>query len=289
MRESAGDSKDILEQESEVYNEEEDEDFDPTKGTAVQSDGGSDDEFEDEIGQDQASEADYSRIENDQGGLVKTRRARQIEEEEAHRNKYEALAHSVVSNEVGSLWDELKQEGDQRLKTSSSIMSNDKKSDILHDQTLEGEQMLIQRTYKFAGEVITEKKWVLKSSAEAQEYLNSLKFKKSQGDGKPSSQQQSSLNTYSSNLKLRRPLKRPPILEQIITGALKPKLTTLEKSKLDWATYVDKEGINEELTLHNKDGYLARQDFLDRVETFKGQKYKELRQKQISQQQKSEL
>ena len=59
--------------------------------------------------------------------------------------------------------------------------------------------------------------------------------------------------------------------------------TTLEKSKLDWATYIDKEGINEELVLHNKDGYLAKQDFLNRVETFKDDKYREMRKVQLQQ------
>lgn len=70
-------------------------------------------------------------------------------------------------------------------------------------------------------------------------------------------------------------------MEQIISGALKPKLSTLEKSKLDWATYVDKEGINDELSAHNKDGYLAKQDFLNKVDSVKENEYKELRRKEM--------
>lgn len=46
-----------------------------------------------------------------------------------------------------------------------------------------------------------------------------------------------------------------------------PKLNTIEKSKLDWAGYVDQEGIKEELDKaeKGKDGYLGKQDFLGRV------------------------
>ena len=142
--------------------------------------------------------------------------------------------------------------------------------------------------------MVHEEKMVPISSAEAKEYLNSLKFQhgtqeaqevtKSQPE---ESKQQAEVSTETKN-NLRRPLKRPPLLEQIISGALKPKLTTLEKSSLDWASYVDKEGINEELTLHNKDGYLAKQDFLNRVESFKDQQYKKLRQKQLSMQLQSQ-
>ncbi|XP_047516772.1 nucleolar GTP-binding protein 2 isoform X2 [Pieris napi] len=55
-----------------------------------------------------------------------------------------------------------------------------------------------------------------------------------------------------------------------IVGQLnkKNKLSTLEKSKLDWNTYKREEGIEEEITSHNKgkSGYLDRQDFLSRAD-----------------------
>ncbi|XP_075979165.1 yeti [Anticarsia gemmatalis] len=46
----------------------------------------------------------------------------------------------------------------------------------------------------------------------------------------------------------------------------KNKLSTLEKSKLDWSTYKQDEGIEEEIESHNKgkNGYLDRRDFLER-------------------------
>ncbi|XP_060802576.1 uncharacterized protein LOC106135185 [Amyelois transitella] len=48
----------------------------------------------------------------------------------------------------------------------------------------------------------------------------------------------------------------------------KNKLSTLEKSKLDWMTYKKEEGIEEEIESHNKgkSGYLDRRDFLERAD-----------------------
>lgn len=48
----------------------------------------------------------------------------------------------------------------------------------------------------------------------------------------------------------------------------KGKLSTLEKSKLDWDSFKNKEGIAEDLERHNKgrNGYLEKQDFLQRAD-----------------------
>ncbi|KAI8063653.1 bucentaur or craniofacial development-domain-containing protein [Gilbertella persicaria] len=45
-----------------------------------------------------------------------------------------------------------------------------------------------------------------------------------------------------------------------------PKMNTLEKSKLDWQGFVDKEGIRDELKYKNKDGYMEKVAFLQRVD-----------------------
>ncbi|KAH8394613.1 hypothetical protein KR222_000057, partial [Zaprionus bogoriensis] len=48
----------------------------------------------------------------------------------------------------------------------------------------------------------------------------------------------------------------------------KKKMSVLEKSQLDWKSFKSEEGIDEELRTHNKgkDGYLERQDFLQRTD-----------------------
>lgn len=46
------------------------------------------------------------------------------------------------------------------------------------------------------------------------------------------------------------------------------KLNTVEKSRMDWAGYVDKEGIKDELELagKSKGSHMLREDFLARSE-----------------------
>ncbi|XP_053665693.1 craniofacial development protein 1 [Anopheles marshallii] len=55
------------------------------------------------------------------------------------------------------------------------------------------------------------------------------------------------------------------VLDQITK---KNKLSTLEKTKLDWTSFKRQEGIEEELQTHNKgkDGFLERRDFLERTD-----------------------
>ena len=48
----------------------------------------------------------------------------------------------------------------------------------------------------------------------------------------------------------------------------KKQMSTLEKSKLDWESFKEEEGLGEELAIHNrgKEGYIERKAFLDRVD-----------------------
>lgn len=59
----------------------------------------------------------------------------------------------------------------------------------------------------------------------------------------------------------------------------KAKISTLEKSKLDWDSFKKQENIEEELNTHNKgkDGYLERQDFLQRADLRQFEIEKQLR------------
>lgn len=60
----------------------------------------------------------------------------------------------------------------------------------------------------------------------------------------------------------------------------KNKLSVLEKTKLDWNGFKRTEGIDEELQTHNKgrDGYLERQDFLQRTDVRQFEIEKSMRQ-----------
>ena len=282
---------------SEDYDEEEDEDFDPNnlnKESSGEEDDNDNNENDQELNKDTLKA--YSHIESEHGGLIKTRKGRLLEDAMNKKRKYESIQAEAVTDNVKNIWEELKDTSIKRLgekKGKTSVLRDDAENDI---DNFNEETIWIERSYKFANELVHEKKEVFKSSAEAQEYINNLKFQeKNKNEKSPNvtandeSNNNSKANKGSTidnmvRINLRRPLKRPSILEQIISGSLKPNLTTLEKSKLDWATYVDKEGINDELSTHNKDGYLAKQDFLGRVESAKDQQYKDMRQKQLAMQ-----
>lgn len=273
---------------SDDYNEEEDEDFDPTKIDTTDNQNESESETEiDNKKEPITNNIDYSTIESDTGGLIKTRRARYEEIESNKRRKYENIQGTPISDTARSIWEEMNLESKKRLSrqqgSNISIISDPK--DSLQENTGNVEQITIERTYKFAGETIHEKKTVPKYSAEGQEYLKNSKFQKTKDTvAATTTDTNDTVETTEERSNLRRPLKREPILEKIIAGSIKPKLTTLEKSKLDWVNYVDKEGITDDLQLHNRDGYLAKQDFLDRVETQKDKKYKEFRKTQLAMQ-----
>ena len=75
--------------------------------------------------------------------------------------------------------------------------------------------------------------------------------------------QEQSKHNDAATQQMRNPVKKRP--SKLMTATHKPaKLNVLEKSRLDWAGFVDKEGISDELKQHNKDGYVERQEFLRR-------------------------
>lgn len=139
----------------------------------------------------------------------------------------------------------------------------------------------IKRTYNFAGKVHTEEKLVARDSAEARLYLAS-----SQGEtgvGGPNA------STAAGGPERRMPRKafRSVFEPVFVTGdgqrtdlnlgiAMRlqardekaKKLNTVEKSRMDWAGFVDKEGIKDELVLAGKakGSFANQQDFLARTE-----------------------
>lgn len=159
------------------------------------------------------------------------------------------------------------------------------------------ETITIKRKYKFAGDIITEEKVVPRDSAEAKLYLSLNKSTTAaENETESSKKQQDEQRQAITNL--RRPLRRISRFDPNPPGAIKqsweknvstttvggdespgagegssgapkgPKLNTVEKSKLDWAAYVDQEGIKDDLDVHSKakEGYHSRMEFLNRIE-----------------------
>lgn len=145
----------------------------------------------------------------------------------------------------------------------------------------EPDMITIERTYNFAGKVHSESKTVSRHSAEAKLYLAS------RASGEAAKSQESVSDAALTQI--RRPIARRSIYEPVIessvprtdlrfkVGSYVPvardvpaakKLNTVEKSKMDWAGFVDKEGIKDDLetAAKSKGTYLDNQDFLLRAE-----------------------
>ena len=234
-----------------------------------------------------------------EGGLVKTRAQRKAEV----REKKPLMKVGKSSVDVNSLWSQMSGPSQPSEKPAPGnhhvndtiIGSEDASQNRSSDQSRGKEPELqdksegptsttkppslinrsngestvtIKRKYDFAGQVMEEEKIVPASSAEAKLYLASQTNQETAGtepNYKPP---------------LRRPTRKKAAFPNLDTnpiskpGPAKPqKLTTLEKSKFDWAAHVDKEGISDELDEHSraKEGYLGRMDFLGRMDAKRDQ------------------
>ncbi|KAG7388570.1 hypothetical protein PHYPSEUDO_012207 [Phytophthora pseudosyringae] len=77
-------------------------------------------------------------------------------------------------------------------------------------------------------------------------------------------------------------------LDQMLESLDEPKkVSTMEKTSLDWDKFKEKEGIEEELTQYTKDGYIEKQEFLQRLDLkrFEIEKAERDKQRKLQQQQ----
>ncbi|XP_022072231.1 craniofacial development protein 1 [Acanthochromis polyacanthus] len=128
----------------------------------------------------------------------------------------------------------------------------------------ESAKVTITKVFDFAGEEVRVNKEVSADSREAKSYLKAQNAKTEEnGDNeKTSSASQATLPGPSA----KRPAGMSSILGRI--GGKKQKMSTLEKSKMDWDAFKSEEGITEELAIHNRgrEGYVERKNFLERVD-----------------------
>ncbi|XP_027475340.1 craniofacial development protein 1 isoform X1 [Zalophus californianus] len=124
----------------------------------------------------------------------------------------------------------------------------------------EAEKVKITKVFDFAGEEVRVTKEVDATSKEAKSF-----FKQNEKE-KPPAPVTASLPALPAGSGLKRSSGMSSLLGKI--GAKKQKMSTLEKSKLDWESFKEEEGIGEELAIHNrgKEGYIERKAFLDRVD-----------------------
>ncbi|KAI5801123.1 bucentaur or craniofacial development-domain-containing protein [Geopyxis carbonaria] len=274
-------STDNLQLSEEEYNSADDQDFDPNSVQALGDDlTSSDSECDEASGKPQRKSAKkrkrtVSFDEGGEGGLIKTRSQRAVEA----REKLGGVAEGEVTTDVDKLWAHMSAAPVRKSAPQNTQITKDKptqtsgiKDDGLNGRLVKevpgeetisetGEKMVkIKSTYEFAGQTITEEKLVPASSMTARAHLSSS-----------ASDPQTSLDQ---NAPKRRapPKKRASAFDSAAASRAKPiaptKLNTLEKSRLDWAGFVDKEGIGDDLQKFNKGdkGYLDRQAFLGRVD-----------------------
>ncbi|CAI5729504.1 unnamed protein product [Hyaloperonospora brassicae] len=77
-------------------------------------------------------------------------------------------------------------------------------------------------------------------------------------------------------------------LDRMFDALNEPKqVSTIEKSSFDWNKYKEKEGIEEELTQYTKDGYIEKQEFLQRLDVrrFEIERAERDKQRKLQQQQ----
>jgi len=140
----------------------------------------------------------------------------------------------------------------------------------------------IKRTYNFAGKVHTEEKLVTRDSAEAKLYLAENGLDSAPPDDASSSSAQKRMprkafrsifepvvaDGLSQRADLNLCVSERLRARELAKEADAKKLNTVEKSRMDWAGFVDREGIKDELELAGKSqhSFAARQDFLARSE-----------------------
>ncbi|KAK4169348.1 bucentaur or craniofacial development-domain-containing protein [Cladorrhinum sp. PSN259] len=224
--------------------------------------------------------------EGGEGGLIKTRSMRAVEKAEKRAN----TAIGPVTVDIDALWAQMTSEpivppsipqpSADTIKHPSSLQPQQPTEASTESSSNDKTELIrIKRTYNFAGKVHTEEKLVARDSAEAKLYLaeNPDAAIETEEPEQPKrilkkafrsafepitpgmdAQRRSDLNLgMAARLQAR---------EELAAGA--KKLNTVEKSRMDWAGFVDKEGIKDELELagKSKHSFVSRQDFLARSE-----------------------
>lgn len=153
----------------------------------------------------------------------------------------------------------------QTTADSGKVSKSSTESSHKETKAADASRITITKVYDFAGEEVRVTKEVDADSREAKSFL------KKEEEEEEEEQQTSTCNASAeSSLAPGPSVKRAAGMSNLLNriGAKKPKMSTLEKSKLDWDSFKSEEGITEELAIHNrgKEGFLERKNFLERVD-----------------------
>ncbi|XP_015185264.1 PREDICTED: craniofacial development protein 1 [Polistes dominula] len=205
------------------------------------------------------------------------------EEEEEDENKSETAEKKELTEEeekkrADSLWADFMKDTAvaSKPKQQSPMNGPKEKSSPLIKPKVE-EKVKITKIFEFAGEEVKIEKEVSVDSAEARLSLPSAEYStKTDACSSPAGRGRGRGGVGRGVMKRGGLGGISSVLGQI---GKKAKISTLEKSKLDWDNYKKQENIEEEIVNHNrgKDGYLERQDFLQRADLRQFEIEKQLR------------
>lgn len=210
---------------------------------------------------------DKDNVEADDQPLEEaTSSAVQREDNEAKQKKKSDDLWASFLSDVGS-----RPELSRTTSDSSSTAKDDTKSSAptttskTQSKPSESATVTITKVFDFAGEEVRVNKEVAADSREAKSFLKS----QSSAQESTETEEQSSSDSLPFS-PASSGVKRPAGLSGILgrLGGKKAKMSTLEKSKMDWDAFKSEEGIGEELAIHNRgrEGYVERKNFLERVD-----------------------
>ena len=240
----------------------------------------------------------------DMGGLVKTRAQRKVERKE---RKPLARAEGATVD-VNALWAQMiaapLKAAQATISQGRDAPSGEPMNIILPLESIyEEEQVSVKKVYTFAGQDTTKEKRIPRSQLD--KYLSDGWKTLHIPENQAAIEEKTPKINNTAQPKIRRPLRRPMRFDPNPTGLVralalenqfswprksitalqtkqenmpapevraKPektqKLNVVDKSRMDWTGFVDKEGIAEELDTHGrtKEAYLGRMNFLADVE-----------------------
>jgi hypothetical protein len=240
-----------------------------------------------------------SEGEGGDGGLIKTRAQRRVEQVE--RKPLARTEGATV--DVDALWAQMNAAPLKPVKPvqhqETPISTGEPTNTVLPTPPVpeEEEQIAISKTYTFAGQDTTEEKSIPRSLLD--KYISNGWTPTSASPKALGASPKPKANTS----KIRHPLRRPSRFDPNPTGYVRTlapehqltypratlarenllmpppeipskgkektqKLNVVDKSRMDWTGFVDKEGIADELDTHGKtkEAYLGRMEFLAGVE-----------------------
>lgn len=209
------------------------------------------------------------------GKKLKNKTEEKEEEDEEKKEESEEkkkLTEEEEKKRADSLWADFMKDTASKSKPQEKINKSKEKSPPLEKPKVE-EKVKITKVFEFAGEEVKIEKEVPIDSAEARLTLSSAENSEKTANSTPPAGRGSGRG---------RGFKRAGLggISSVLTQiGKKAKISTLEKSKLDWDNYKKEENLEEEISTHNKgkDGYLERQDFLQRADLRQFEIEKQLR------------